>query len=102
MRASPNLRVRSLPDMSGLQKRWDLFCSVVDNFGDAGVAWRLARQLASEHAIAVRLFVDDRNALRRLAPRDAPGVDVRPWRGPAGDLAGEDAAPADVVVEAFG
>jgi ATP-binding cassette subfamily F protein 3 len=25
--------------------RWDLFCKVVDNFGDAGVSWRLARQL---------------------------------------------------------
>jgi len=22
--------------------RWDIFCHVVDNFGDAGVCWRLA------------------------------------------------------------
>ena len=28
--------------------RWDIFCRVVDNYGDAGVAWRLARELAAE------------------------------------------------------
>ena len=37
---------------------WDLFCRVVDNYGDIGVAWRLARQLVREHALDVRLFVD--------------------------------------------
>ncbi len=26
--------------------RWDLFCAVVDNLGDIGVCWRMARQLA--------------------------------------------------------
>ena len=62
--------------MSYAQKHWDIFCSVVDNYGDIGVAWRLARQLVDEHAIAVRLFVDDRNALQRIAPSDAAGVTV--------------------------
>lgn len=87
--------------------RWDVFCTVVDNYGDAGVAWRLARQLAAEHAIAVRLFVDDTRALARIAPEiDAAtseqrvrGVDVRGWGGAKGDLAAD---PGDVVVEAFG
>src|SRR6266480_66015 len=67
--------------------RWDIFCTVVDNYGDVGVAWRLARQLAGEHAIAVRLFVDDMRALARLAPeidaatseQRARGVDVCRW-----------------------
>jgi hypothetical protein len=27
---------------------WDIFCCVVDNFGDIGVTWRLARQLEQE------------------------------------------------------
>jgi len=40
-------------------KRWDLFCKVVDNYGDAGVCWRLARQLAAEHALTVTLWIDD-------------------------------------------
>ena len=48
---------------------WDLFCSVVDNFGDIGVCWRLARQLAAEHAISVRLWVDDLHSAERLVPK---------------------------------
>ncbi|MCA3835716.1 elongation factor P maturation arginine rhamnosyltransferase EarP, partial [Burkholderia sp.] len=36
----------------------DLFCTVIDNFGDIGVCWRVARQLAHEHGWQVRLFVD--------------------------------------------
>ncbi|WP_372867188.1 elongation factor P maturation arginine rhamnosyltransferase EarP, partial [Pseudomonas sp.] len=35
--------------------KWDIFCSVVDNYGDIGVTWRLAKQLAAEHGVAVRL-----------------------------------------------
>ena len=26
---------------------WDLFCRVIDNHGDLGVCWRLARDLAA-------------------------------------------------------
>ncbi|MGN6651986.1 elongation factor P maturation arginine rhamnosyltransferase EarP, partial [Trinickia sp.] len=37
----------------------DLFCAVIDNFGDIGVCWRLARQLSSEYGWQVRLLVDD-------------------------------------------
>jgi uncharacterized repeat protein (TIGR03837 family) len=93
--------------MPVLPPRWDIFCTVVDNYGDIGVAWRLARQLAGEHAIAVRLFVDDMHALARLAPeidaatseQRARGVDVRRWGGANAHLAAD---PGDVVVEAFG
>ena len=42
-------------------RRWDIFCSVVDNFGDIGICWRLARQLVNEYGQAVRLWVDDLN-----------------------------------------
>ena len=86
--------------------RWDIFCRVVDNFGDAGVAWRLARQLADEHGIAVTLWIDDVASLARIAPalgaqrtdQAATGVRIRRLAGaaPAGD------ALPDVVVEAFG
>jgi uncharacterized repeat protein (TIGR03837 family) len=88
--------------MPSTQKRWDIFCSVVDNFGDIGVAWRLARQLASEHAIAVRLFVDDLSSLRRIAPQDATGVNVCQWHGPSSNISTADLAPPDAVIEAFG
>jgi uncharacterized repeat protein (TIGR03837 family) len=88
--------------MQHTKKGWDIFCSVVDNYGDIGVAWRLARQLAVEHDIRIRLFVDHPDALRRIAPIGASGVDVRHWHGPSGDFSMADAVLADVVIEAFG
>jgi len=84
---------------------WDIFCKVVDNFGDIGVTWRLARQLAEEHALPVRLWVDDPQAFGRLCPRadvtaavqHLEGVTVCRWEDtwPATDT-------ADVVIAAFG
>jgi len=86
--------------------RWDVFCRVVDNFGDAGVCWRLARQLAHEHGIAVTLWVDDVASLARIAPTLAPHRDDQAAAGVrvrrlAGDAA-PDAPLPDVVIEAFG
>jgi uncharacterized repeat protein (TIGR03837 family) len=74
-------------------RQWDLFCRVVDNLGDVGVCWRLARDLASRGE-QVRLVIDDASALAWMAPGGAPGVQVLPWPGPA--------VPGDVVVEALG
>ena len=92
--------------------RTDVFCKVVDNYGDAAVCWRLARQLAQEHGHAVRLWIDDPGTLAALCPaldRDrvaqAPGcsvegVQVRSWAtGVDWVAAGRD---ADLVIEAFG
>ena len=85
--------------------RWDIFCAVVDNYGDIGVCWRLARQLVAEHGFAVRLWVDDLASFARLCPQLDPraaeqevgGVEVH--RGHT-DFP-TDLAAADVVVEAF-
>lgn len=84
--------------------RWDIFCQVVDNFGDIGVCWRLARQLAAEHKIQVRLWLDDLGSLHKLHPEADPlrdtqtcrGVEIRHWTKPF-----PEALPADVVIEAF-
>jgi uncharacterized repeat protein (TIGR03837 family) len=73
--------------------RWDLFCHVVDNFGDVGVCWRLACDLAAR-GDAVRLVIDDASALAWMAPQGAERVEVLSWPGPQ--------EPGDVVVEAFG
>jgi hypothetical protein len=54
--------------MPEMKARWDIFCTVVDNFGDIGVTWRLARQLVAEHSVAVRLWVDDLRAFERIVP----------------------------------
>jgi uncharacterized repeat protein (TIGR03837 family) len=76
--------------------QWDLFCRVIDNFGDIGVCWRLAAELGARGE-RVRLWVDDASALRWMAPAGSAGVELRAW--PAGDL---DTEPGDVVIEAFG
>ncbi len=72
---------------------WDIFCRVVDNYGDVGVSWRLARALASRGA-QVRLVLDDPGPLQWMAPQGARHVQVLPWPGPP--------EPGDVVVETFG
>ena len=36
---------------------------MIDNHGDIGVCWRLARTLAVQHGLRVRLFTDDAGAL---------------------------------------
>lgn len=53
-------------------KRWDIFCAVVDNFGDIGICWRLSRQLATEHAVAVTLWVDDLHSFNAICPQVQP------------------------------
>ena len=82
----------------------DLFCAVVDNLGDAGVCWRLARQLAREHGWQVRLWIDDIAPLCGMRPgidarhdrQLADGVEIRRWTSPFPAV-----EPAQVVVEAF-
>ncbi|SCK05098.1 elongation factor P maturation arginine rhamnosyltransferase EarP [Vogesella sp. LIG4] len=85
--------------------RWDIFCTVIDNFGDIGVTWRLARQLAAEHAAAVTLWVDDLASFARIAPaldtsqpeQMLGDIRVRHWGKPFCS----DFDVADVVIEAF-
>lgn len=55
-------------------RRWDVFCTVVDNLGDAAICWRLARQLALEHRIDVRLWIDLPETLATLVPGAAVGA----------------------------
>lgn len=84
---------------------FDIFCRVIDNLGDIGVCYRLARQLVAEHAARVRLWLDAPEALARIEPAYTPaepadcvrGVQVRYWPD----------APfteplAEVLIEAFG
>ena len=90
--------------MPPLKTRWDIFCTVVDNYGDIGVTWRLARQLVAEHGLAVRLWVDDLRAFERICPaidveleqQLQEGVEVRHW---SADWSPTEAA--DVVIAAF-
>jgi uncharacterized repeat protein (TIGR03837 family) len=90
-------------------ERWDIFCHVVDNYGDVAVAWRLARCLARRRSRGegkrVRLWLDDLTVLSRLRPeittdrsyQTLEGVEVRRWFAPFPPV-----EPAAVVVETFG
>ena len=83
----------------------DIFCQVIDNYGDIGVCWRLAADLA-QRGHSVRLWLDDKRALEWMAPGaaqgDWPGISVHDWpvTNPAHS---SPALPlADVWIEAFG
>ena len=87
----------------------DIFCRVIDNFGDAGVCWRLAQQLVKEHHCAVRLIIDQWQAWAPLVgmPLDAEpafpllfaGVEVHLWQAWA--MQQPAPVPANLVIEAF-
>ena len=84
--------------------RWDIFCTIIDNFGDVGFCWRLARQLVNEHGLEVRLWVDDLSILSQIEPaidvdedqQYLQGVEVCYWQKSFART-----HPADVVIEAF-
>jgi len=84
--------------------RCDLFCTVVDNYGDIGVCWRLARQLSNEYGVAVRLWVDNLSSFRRLChevetsleQQQCSGVEIRHWSALFPEV-----EPAHLVIEAF-
>jgi len=86
----------------------DLFCKVVDNFGDIGICWRLARQLQREHGIAVTLWVDDMRTFQRICPQVdvaaerqlVDNIAVRHWASQEGEYGAADVA--DIVIEFFG
>ncbi len=81
--------------------RWDIFCKVIDNFGDIGVAWRLAADLAGRGE-QVRLWVDDARALAWMAPEGCAGVEVLAW-AQALDAALVSGLPgSEVWMETFG
>jgi hypothetical protein len=84
--------------------RADIFCKRIDNFGDIGVCWRLARRLRQAGEWRVRLWIDDLAAFARLEPRcavereiqDIDGITLVSWSPDPPAL-----EPGDVVIEAF-
>lgn len=88
-----------------LLKSADIFCDVIDNFGDAGVSWRLARALSAT-GMSVRLWINDLLPLKHLRPtlidsltqQKLDGFTVLAWT----DQTVVNYQPADLVIEAFG
>jgi uncharacterized repeat protein (TIGR03837 family) len=87
-----------------MQKRWDIFCKVVDNFGDIGICWRLARQLQGEHGLQTRLWVDDLESAKKIIPslninlnqQLVDEIVILKWHTES-----DFSQAADVVIEAF-
>ena len=84
-------------------KRWDIFCRIVDNFGDIGVCWRLSQQLSQEHNLQVRLFIDDLAVASHIIPaldceltsQVINHVEILTWQS------ANTIHPADVALETF-
>lgn len=82
----------------------DLFCRVIDNYGDIGVCLRLARSLSRHHGWHIRLWLDAPDALARLEPSATlhhglghfEGMELVHWTQTPPDL-----RPLDVCIEAF-
>ena len=68
-----------------------VLCRVIDNLGDAGVCWRLCRQLVREHDCRVTLFIDDRAALAQVLDTTGRLPDVEDWPTTATALPAVDA-----------
>lgn len=83
--------------------RWDVFCRIVDNFGDIGICWRLSQQLAQEHNLQVRLFIDDLAVASHIIPalncelnsQVINHVEILSWQS------ANTTHPADVALETF-
>ena len=95
--------------------RFDIFCHVVDNYGDAGVSLRLIKRLAHTHFSSsdhftsskdsFRLFCDQTELIKKLAGEDtlrdlsAHGVEILDWN--LADKLTQEGSYPDVVIETF-
>lgn len=80
-----------------------ILCRVVDNYGDAGVCWRLARQLVAQAGWQVRLTIDRPDLPMRFGARPGDGVRIEDWPAETPALPGATALPGDdILIGAFG
>jgi uncharacterized repeat protein (TIGR03837 family) len=94
--------MQSAPSSPTPKLNWDIFCNVVDNFGDIGVCWRLACNLAARGK-RVRLWVDDVSPLAWMAPSGHPNVEVIDCRDDdkSGIPKDADLTLGDVLIDTF-
>lgn len=96
----------------------DIFCRVIDHFGDAGVCWRLAKELSGAPYYAeVRLWIDNLSTLQKITAQTnqkrafclsspaLPGqqkLTVHPWPIKDNALAHHGyPEPHPIIIEAF-
>lgn len=83
-----------------------LFCTVIDNFGDIGITWRLAQELSNRLNYQVYLWVDQLSTLNQLLntqlqlPCTHDHIHLRIWQeGIVADL--NNTANPNIVIEMF-
>ena len=91
--------------MKNTNNHWDIFCTVIDNYGDIGVTWRLAKQLSKEYQLPIKLWVDDLASFQHILPeldfqldrQICENIEIIVWdqQTPQSWIAG------DVIIEAF-
>jgi len=96
---------------TGEQLTVDILCRVVDNLGDIGFVYRLARALSElPHAPEIRLVVDDLAAFASICPEaaaDVPLQTITGWLAARWDDPGEEAVrlfradPPRMVLECY-
>lgn len=98
-----NLPETMLSDES-MAEAW-VFVRVIDNYGDAGVGWRLSCLLAEYMHMHVRLWIDDTDALNKLVPvsEQQTQITIEAWQSDA-IMQQQLSAAADpvLVIETFG
>ena len=89
-----------------IKNRLDIFCRIVDNYGDIGIVWRLSKQLCHEYQFTVRIWVDDLIVAARiinklnptLADQIIEKIEIRQWSNTVNFANIE---VADIVIEGF-
>ncbi|CCG19166.1 conserved hypothetical protein [Taylorella asinigenitalis 14/45] len=81
----------------------DVFCNVIDNFGDIGVSWRLCKDLAARLPESkIRLFTNKPDTLKTIEPSyQSYRVEVMGYHT-LEDALFDGITPAYAVIEAFG
>jgi uncharacterized repeat protein (TIGR03837 family) len=83
--------------------RLDIFCRIVDNFGDIGVCWRLSQQLTREHSFQIRLFIDELKIASNIIPnlnclletQIINNIEICTWES------AKTTEPANIAIETF-
>ena len=94
---------------TSVKQHWDIFCKVVDNFGDIGICWRLAQQLHSAHGLHIRLWVDDLDSAQKIIPnlninlnqQVVHDIAIFKWNSADKEDEADFSQAASVVIEAF-
>ena len=91
------------------QKSIDIFCHCIDNFGDAGVVYRFAKEFKAAHPeCRTRVFIDNKETLAAIVKEIDPNLTIQEHESilyistqALTDALIDSLGTADIMVEAF-